>query len=174
MRIAARCSQTRRPLPRDIRAAHGVLQGYDFHLGADGPRLIEINTNAGGVMLNAEMGRAQQACCREVADLVSGPSDYSSIEERLFAMFMADWRAARGDAPLRHIAIVDTAPATQYLYPEFLLVQRLFEACGIRTTIADPSELKLRDGLLWHAFGPIDLVYNRLTDFYFERPEHAV
>jgi hypothetical protein len=26
----------------------GVFMGYDFHLGADGPRLIEINTNAGG------------------------------------------------------------------------------------------------------------------------------
>ena len=125
-------------------AAHGVMQGYDFHLGADGPQLIEINTNAGGVMLNAEMGRAQQACCREVADLVSGPSDYTSIEERLFATFIADWRASRGDAPLRHIAIVDTAPAAQYLYPEFLLFQRLFEARGIRTTIADPSELETR------------------------------
>ncbi len=154
-------------------AAQGVMQGYDFHLGADGPRLIEINTNAGGVMLNAEMGRAQQACCREVADLVSGPSDYASIEERLFATFMADWRASRGDAPLQHIAIVDTTPAAQYLYPEFLLFQRLFEARGIRTTIADPSELKLQGGSLCHASGPIDLVYNRLTDFYFERPEHA-
>ena len=154
--------------------AHGVLQGYDFHLGADGPRLIEINTNAGGVMLNAEMGRAQQACCCEVADLISGPSDYSSIEDRLFAMFMADWRAARGDAQLRHVAIVDNAPETQYLYPEFLLFQRLFEARGIRTTIADPTELELTDGSLRHASGTIDLLYNRLTDFYFERPEHAV
>jgi hypothetical protein len=158
---------TRRP------AAHGVLQGYDFHLGTDGPRLIEINTNAGGVMLNAEMGRAQQSCCREVTDLVSGPSDYSSIEDRLFAMFMADWRAARGETPLRHIAIVDATPATQYLYPEFLLFRRLFEARGIRTTIADPAELELVGGSLRHASGPIDLVYNRLTDFYFEQPEHA-
>ena len=147
-----------------------MLQGYDFHLGADGPQLIEINTNAGGVMLNAEMGRAQQACCREVADLVSGPSDYASIEARLFATFMADWRAARGDAPLRHIAIVDDAPTMQYLYPEFLLFQRLFEARGIRTTIADPAELRLEGGSLRHASGPIDLLYNRLTDFYFERP----
>jgi hypothetical protein len=155
-------------------SAHGVLHGFDFHLGADGPRLIEINTNAGGVMLNAEMGRAQQACCREVADLVSGPSDYSSIEDRLFAMFTTDWRAARGEMPLRHIAIVDTAPTAQYLYPEFLLFQRLFEARGVRTTIADPAELALADGSLLHASGVIDLVYNRLTDFYFERPEHAI
>ena len=26
----------------------GVFMGYDFHLGADGPKLIEVNTNAGG------------------------------------------------------------------------------------------------------------------------------
>ena len=26
----------------------GVFMGYDFHISADGPHLIEINTNAGG------------------------------------------------------------------------------------------------------------------------------
>jgi len=30
----------------------GVLMGYDFHLTEAGPRLIEINTNAGGALLN--------------------------------------------------------------------------------------------------------------------------
>lgn len=34
-------------------AARGVFMGYDFHLTDDGPRLIEINTNAGGGLLNA-------------------------------------------------------------------------------------------------------------------------
>jgi hypothetical protein len=28
--------------------SHGVFFGYDFHLTTDGPRLIEVNTNAGG------------------------------------------------------------------------------------------------------------------------------
>lgn len=31
----------------------GVLMGYDFHLAGDSPRLIEVNTNAGGAFLNA-------------------------------------------------------------------------------------------------------------------------
>ncbi|MCK6389292.1 MAG: hypothetical protein L6Q65_17090, partial [Zoogloea sp.] len=39
--------------------ASGVFLGYDFHLADDGPRLIEINTNAGGGLLNAILGRAQ-------------------------------------------------------------------------------------------------------------------
>ena len=33
----------------------GVFMGYDFHLAADGPKLIEINSNAGGALLNASM-----------------------------------------------------------------------------------------------------------------------
>ena len=44
----------------------GVFMGYDFHLAADGPKLIEINTNAGGAFLNALLAKAQRACCTEV------------------------------------------------------------------------------------------------------------
>ena len=29
-----------------------VMMGYDFHLTDDGPRLIEVNTNAGGALLS--------------------------------------------------------------------------------------------------------------------------
>ena len=46
--------------------AQGVFFGYDFHLDDDGVRLIEINTNAGGAMLNAVLARAQRACCPEI------------------------------------------------------------------------------------------------------------
>ena len=41
----------------------GVFMDYDFHLGPGPPRLIEINTNAGGAFLNAFSARAQLACC---------------------------------------------------------------------------------------------------------------
>ncbi|MCK6390902.1 MAG: hypothetical protein L6Q40_07740, partial [Azonexus sp.] len=45
-------------------AAKGVFMGYDFHLTVDGPKLIEINTNAGGGLLNAYLlaahGRADE------------------------------------------------------------------------------------------------------------------
>ena len=44
----------------------GVFMGYDFHLAADGPKLIEINTNAGGAFLNALLAKAQRACCAEI------------------------------------------------------------------------------------------------------------
>ncbi len=35
----------------------GAFMGYDFHVEGDGPRLIEINTNAGGAAINALSSR---------------------------------------------------------------------------------------------------------------------
>ena len=88
-------------------------------------------------------------------------------------MFQAEWALSGRGRPLKSIAIVDSAPRQQYLYPEFLLFQRLFERHGLRAVIAGPAELTLRDGVLWHGELAIDLVYNRLTDFMLESAESA-
>lgn len=160
------------PIARHEPSAQGILQGYDFHISPNGPQLIEINTNAGGALLNAELIRAQRTCCEEVAELITGPNT-TAADQRIIEMFLAEWRQARGTEPLRRIAIVDEAPATQYLYPEFLLFARLFEAHGIDAVIADPAELQFEGGVLHHARGPVDMVYNRLTDFYLEAPANA-
>ena len=37
---------------------HAVMMGYDFHIGPDGPGLIEVNTNAGGGLLALQAGLA--------------------------------------------------------------------------------------------------------------------
>ncbi len=157
--------------------ARGVFLGYDFHLPvqAEGwPQLIEINTNAGGGLLNALLARAHRACCENVNVALPGQVEGDDPEHLFMEMFRAEWRAARGErATLRHIAIVDDAPAQQYLYPEFLLFQRLFERHGIRATIADPRDLRWRDNSLWLAEQRLDLVYNRLTDFALDAPENA-
>lgn len=145
----------------------GVFLGFDFHLGRDGLALIEINTNAGGALLNTVLARAQRACCEQVEAIIAGAlgADPEAIEAGFVEMFRGEWRLARGDAPLRRVAIVDDSPSEQYLQPEFLLFQRLFEGAGIAAVVADPRELTYRDGALHHADGPIDLIYNRLTDF---------
>jgi hypothetical protein len=161
------------PIARFDPGPRGVFFGYDFHVGEAGPRLIEINSNAGGALLNAELGRAQRACCAEVAGLVTGPVDVASLEERIHAMFLEEWQRMRGSAAPKRIAIVDENPEQQYLYPEFLLFQRLFEARGVETVVADPARLIWRDGMLTCDGERVDLVYNRLTDFYFERAEHG-
>jgi hypothetical protein len=152
----------------------GVFTGFDFHLGGDGPQLIEINTNSGGALLNAALLRAQQACCVEMSDTAFEPVGGSDrLEETFFAMFMDEWRSQRGDAPLGRVAIVDDAPAEQYLYPEFRLFQRLFARFGVEAVVADAKALEWRDEALSHEGRPLDLVYNRLTDFHLEDPAHA-
>ena len=148
--------------------ARGVFMGYDFHLGEQGPRLIEINTNAGGAMLNTLLARAQRACCAEVAALGSGAIEVTKLERRFTEMFEQEWRASgRSGSPSR-IAIVDEAPAQQFLYPEFLLFAQLFRRHGIDAVVRAPEELAFEDGALRDAQGRIDLVYNRLTDFSLE------
>jgi hypothetical protein len=150
----------------------GALMGYDFHLSADGPKLIEVNTNAGGAFLNALLGRAQRACCPEVAEAFKLPF-LSSFDAELTGMFRAEWALQRGSAPLQTIAIVDDDPGSQYLYPEFLLARQTFIRGGIEAVIADARELRFSGGQLWAGAVQIDLVYNRVVDFSFSRPEHA-
>ncbi len=155
----------------------GVFMGYDFHMGADGPRLIEINTNAGGALLNAALARAHRACCDSMAGLFDNSIDLLRLDATFVAMFRAEWQAQRGETPLRTVLIVDDAPDTQYLAPEFALARQLLQQHGITAAVADARELQWRDGALRHpalpAGQPVDLVYNRLTDFDLSDPAHA-
>ncbi len=148
----------------------GVFMGFDFHLSDAGPQIIEINTNAGGGFLNAVLLSAQTACCN-ASDSVPALLQ-PQIETEFVAMFLREWQLARGDQPLRAIAIVDENPTSQFLYPEFLLAQELFERAGIRTLIADPQELELIAGEVHCQNHTIDLVYNRLTDFSLAQPNN--
>ncbi len=151
----------------------GVFFGYDFHLGADGPRLIEINTNAGGALLNLYLAAAQQACCAEVITFFDGNIKFSEIENELIGMFKDEWQLQRSNRTLNTVVIVDKEPAEQFLYPEFILFQSLLERHGITAIIADPRDFAIREGGLWVGKQQIDLVYNRLTDFYLQSPESA-
>ncbi len=150
----------------------GVFLGYDFHLGTEGPRLIEINTNAGGALLNTVLARAQRACCDQIRQLATGPVDLRSLEPTFFDMFLTEWSLQRGDSHPAAVAIVDDQPEQQYLYPEFVLFKQMFTRHGLKCVIADPKDLAYHDGALWHQALRIDLVYNRLTDFSLEHPAH--
>ena len=159
-------------IARYVPGARSAFMGYDFHIGPAGPKLIEINTNAGGALLNAYLLQAQRACCPDMA--WGGDAHRIEIEQlpaRFVAMFKSEWALQRSGQPLASIAIVDQAPQQQYLYPEFVLFQRLFQAHGLIAIIAAPHEFTLHDGALWHGEQRIDLVYNRLTDFELAQPE---
>lgn len=151
--------------------AKGVFFGYDFHLRGETLALIEINTNAGGAMLNAAMAKAHRSCCLSAPALAAAIASGAALEDSIFKMFEAEWASSMHQRPLRTVAIVDDAPEQQYLYPEFLLFQRLFERFGVRAVIASPSELTFSAGVLRYDKLAIDLVYNRLTDFMLASPD---
>jgi len=153
--------------------AKGVFFGYDFHVTEGGFGLIEINTNAGGAMLNAVLTRAHRACCSAKDKMVPSLDIACVLEDDIMSMFHHEWSLSGHGRALRSIAIVDDNPAQQYLYPEFLLFQQLFQRHGLQAVIADPSEFDLRGGLLKHGEINIDLVYNRLTDFSLAAPASA-
>jgi hypothetical protein len=148
----------------------GALMGYDFHLGGDGPRLIEVNTNAGGAFLNALLARAQRACCA-VMEPPSSAAGYS-FEDAVFRMFQDEWRRQRGTGIPHRIAIVDDSPEEQYLYPEFVLARQVLTERGVEALIADACGLRYDGGRLSSDGHNIDLVYNRVTDFALNQPEH--
>lgn len=142
--------------------ASGVFLGYDFHLSTEGSRLIEINSNAGGALINLMLTRAYNACATCPGKPATRAQDF---EHAIIAMFENEWRLAGNTRPLSCIAIVDATPQQQYLLPEFLLFRNLFTEHGIEAIICDPGELEFHSQRLWYGSTAIDLVYNRLTDF---------
>ena len=149
----------------------GAFLGFDFHLSAEGPQLIEINTNAGGGPLNVILRRAQRTCCEAVTRALTEPRPDPMRE--FVDMLRHEWTLARDSAPLRRIAIVDDDPAGQFLYPEMLLFAEALRAEGVDAIVCDPRDLSLQGDAVIHGGAPIDLIYNRLTDFTLKEPDHA-
>ncbi len=155
-------SQEAGVMSRKLGNPKGAFFGYDFHVNSEGAHLIEINTNAGGGFMNA-LTQVEQRDLPGIA--VAEPN----LDRVFVDMFRNEWRLMRGYQPLSCMAIVDEQPEGQYLYPEFLYAQRLFDRAGIRTLILDPSVLQARGDGLYAGEQKVDIVYNRLTDFTLER-----
>jgi len=158
--LAAAPALARAPMQPDF----GLFSGYDFHLTPDGPRLIEINTNAGGAFYGALMDdlRHRQG--------ITGAHPLGHWSDLFIRQVRNEWSLA-GKGELSTVAIVDDQPDVQFLRLEFQLAARELRAAGINAFVTDPRELSVRDGRLHRGATRIDLVYNRLTSFSFDRPE---
>ena len=157
------------PIAQHDPGSSGGILGFDFHLTIAGPQLIEINTNPGGLLLNAMLLDAVQACEPDGWSPTLGTAD---VIESATRAWLDDAHRQRGLWPKR-IAIVDTAPRGQYLYPEFALYAQSFRERGIDGVICAPGDLAFRNGALHDRDGTIDMVYNRLTDFALAAPENS-
>jgi hypothetical protein len=155
------------PIARDQRQrVKGLFTGFDFHLTPTGPKLIEINTNAGGAFYGALIDQTSWN------DGNADAHPLGNWAHTFVRQFRNEWQLA-GQGRLRSVAIVDDNPEEQFLKTEFELAERMLQDAGIAATIADPRELTFRDGRLWHGDLAIDLVYNRLTSFNLDRAEDA-
>jgi len=149
-------------------SAGGVL-GLDFHLTVDGPRLIEVNTNPGGLLLNAVLLDAVRSCAPAAWTTWTTAT---KARNAAVAAWLDDARQQCGRTPAR-VGIVDSAPREQFLYPEFELYVAAFRAHGVDGVIRAPEDLRLGPDGLADDCGRIDMVYNRLTDFALEQAPHA-
>jgi hypothetical protein len=142
-----------------------VMMGYDFHIGPDGPKLIEVNTNAGGGLLALQAGSPEF----KTADIALDGRLGARLRE-MFSAEMLGFSAGRIDRP-QSVVILDEEPQAQFLYPEMQAFCDFFREWGCKAAIVDPSELQAGPEGVMHQGEPVDMIYNRHCDFYLESPE---
>jgi hypothetical protein len=175
--IDAALDQMRTVSPATRAAA--VFNSFDFHMTAPdadqagGPKLIEINVNAGGAFLQPEIARlAQQS---RLGSALGGRMEAAFAP----ALVLIDtWRHTRARHAHTHrpprMAIVDADIAHQPLRADMQAAQMQLGARGVPCEIVDLADLQIEDGQLIGPEGVIDMVYNRHCDFDLTRPESAV
>lgn len=136
-----------------------LMMGFDFHITPTGPRLIEINTNAGGY----------------VTAMLLAPDDRARKElaHKFVAAAQAEYAHAAPRQELKRVAIVDDDFDKQALYPEMLHLAEILSSAGIETHVLEPSQFQLQNKQLdADGFFP-QLIYNRLVDFRLAKANHA-
>lgn len=131
-----------------------MFMSYDFHLdSANIPKIIEINTNAAflglGYYLYEALGKSTNLKFK-ISDLKQ-----NFLEElKLFGKVSENPK----------ILIIDEAPEQQRLFAEFLVYQNLIKSFGWDCEIVD-----------YKAAADLNpnLIYNRWTDFYFDKSESS-
>jgi uncharacterized circularly permuted ATP-grasp superfamily protein len=131
----------------------------DAFVTAAGPRFIEINSDAPA---GFGYGDRMAAVFRELPVFLRFAEHralrYAPSSARLVEAVLALW-ARRGDPASPAVAIVDFADVKTRADQEILLQE--FAANGVRCLMADPREMRVREGGLWAGGERIDVVYRR-------------
>lgn len=144
-----------------------VMMGYDFHLTAEGPRLIEVNTNAGGALLAY---RTYQPTFP--ATPLVGTNRHLTALLETFAQEMRLFSAGSLHRP-EQVIILDETPEKQFLAEEMRVMCTLFASWGVEANLADPSALTMGEEGVFFQGKRVDMIYNRHCDFYLESPALA-
>ncbi len=138
-----------------------LLMSYDFHLDKNNClKLIEVNTHSSGYLTS------------ELVDQMQGirkQTDNSLLS--LKKSFEEEWQSFSGqtDPPL-NVLIVDHQIKTQKMYIEFLMYKDLINSWGWPCELHEIEELSIgsHGELVDSRQKPVQMLYNRCTDFYFE------
>jgi glutathione synthase/RimK-type ligase-like ATP-grasp enzyme len=151
------------PLLKELPGGAGAfMMGFDFHLTKQGPKLIEVNTNAGGL-----------------ATTLSFPG--GSVQKLLTIQFVGaireEYKKFRGDsAVLKSVAICDDNAREQKMYLETRKFSEILIEAGIDARVVSPEEMELNEttGAMQFVSDqvPIDFIYNRICDFLLKEPSH--
>jgi uncharacterized circularly permuted ATP-grasp superfamily protein len=136
-----------------------VLSRLDAFLTPDGPRFIEINSDAPAGFGYSD---AMAAVFRQLpvfrAFAQERPVSYEPSDQALVDAVVGEWRRRAGSVKPR-IAIVDWADVKTRADQEILC--RAFVDRGFDCVLADPRDMSFREGRLLAPSGLIDLVYRR-------------
>lgn len=169
-RVGVRALWNRIVTARPAADLRPLLLGFDLHPTARGPVLIEVNTNAGGVLAAIEAARSDNDCCPE--------KEAAWLRQRLVGLLRRDLLdGPAGVAGVARnagfVAIVDDGLAGQALLPEMHAIASLIRPYARQVLVVDARELRFADGRLRHAGVAIDRIYWRSTDFLLADPAHA-
>lgn len=142
------------------------FMGFDFYLTDDGPRLIEINTNAAAQLVMAFLNEFQ-GCVPAV----------EATESVLLTMLKSQFRHYGKFEVPGYSVIVDQAVTEQKTYFDMALHSAMMGRWGWANRVADITELRWdthRARLVDSVTGQdIDYVYNRDTDFELNQPQSS-
>lgn len=153
------------------------MLGFDFHLTDDGARLIEINTNAGGLYA-ALRSAAADSGANDI--LEEGLDRFATcVEEELRKA--SGWNSPQstdnkqvGSSDTGLIVITDDDAQNQGLYYEMAAMAEHMNSRGISSVVCSPEELQLNDdkSLTYTDGRKVSLVYSRLVDFRLREARH--
>jgi uncharacterized circularly permuted ATP-grasp superfamily protein len=157
------------PGPPDV-----VLSRLDAFVTPEGPRFIEINSDApAGFGYSDRMAGLfrELPVFRDFAGRV--PVAYVASDQGLMRAVIRQWRPSPAASRPR-IAIVDWADVKTR--PDQEILREAFVARGFDCVLADPREVDVAGGRLHAAGAPVDLVYRRavLSELVGREPEVAV
>lgn len=124
------------------------IMGYDFHIGSEGPKLIEVNSNAAGLLITGTNSRYW--------------SNPKSLSEKVVEIFTRE--AGAGST----IAIVDQNPPAQFYHLEFDVLKQILSSSGFKVFVLDPQQLTINASGISSENQKIDFIYWRHTDFLLE------